>query len=211
MNRSAKGLTLVELLVAIAVFMIIGMAAYTGLFSVLETREVTDRRSQRLAEIQYAITTLADDIHQAIARPARTDGQSRGHALAGDNGLEEFLRLTRTGLPNPVDRPRSSLARITWELDGDRLLRGWRMQPDNVLATPVTRREMLDGVERVELRFLDEFNEWRPRWPGLDTTESSARLPRAIEITLVLDDWGGITRLFELPATPPSLITREGE
>ncbi len=211
MNRRVGGLTLVELLVAIATFMIIGVAAYTGLLSVLETREITDQRSQRLAEVQHAVGTLADDVRQSIARPVRTDGPDRGHALAGGSGLEEFLRLTRTGLPNPVNGSRSSLARITWTLDGDRLLRSWRLRPDNVLATPATRRKMLDGVERVDLRFLDEADQWRSRWPNLGTTESSARLPRAIEITLVLDDWGEITRLFELPAAPPSLATREAE
>lgn len=200
MNGRIAGLTLVELLVAIAVFMIIGVAAYIGLFSVLETREVTDRRSARLADIQYAVGTLAEDVRQSVARPVRSDGPGRGHALAGDTGRAAFLRLTRTGWPNPANLPRASLARVTWALDGERLMRSWRMHPDAVLATSATRREMLDGVERVELRFLDETDDWRPRWPGLDTVESSARLPRALEITLELDDWGRLTRLFELPA-----------
>lgn len=207
---ATSGLTLVELLVAISIFMVIGLAAYSGLSSVLEAREFTDRRSDRLAEVQYAIDTLADDLRQAVARPVRSELRGGGHALAGDAGLPEFLRLTRTGWPNPADLPHSSLARITWELSDGRLLRSYQMQPDAVVATVTTRREMLDGIERIDLRFLDEGNEWRSRWPDLDALESSARLPRAVEITLELEDWGRITRLFDLPAGPWSMMSDRG-
>lgn len=196
---AASGLTLIELLVAISIFMVIGLAAYTGLFSVLETRASTDRQAERLAELQYAVDTLAGDLRQAVARPVRSAVRGGGHALSGDAGLREFLRLTRTGWPNPADLPHSSLARITWELDDGRLLRTYRMQPDAVVATPATRRAVLDRVEQVEMRFLGEGDEWLPRWPDLDAPESSAALPRAVEITLELEDWGRITRLLELP------------
>lgn len=202
-GRLAGGLTLVELLVAIAVFAVIGLAAYSGLSSVLEARGHADRRAARLADVQHAVGTLAQDLRQSVARPVRSEMRGGSHALTGDGNLREFLRLSRTGWPNPADLPQSSLARVTWALDEGRLLRSWHMQPDAVVATPSTRREMLDGVERVDLRFLAGADDWRPRWPGTDAIEASIELPRAIEVTLELEDWGRITRLFELPAGAP--------
>jgi general secretion pathway protein J len=197
-TRAQAGLTLVELLVATAVFSIIGAAAYAGLISVLEAREHADRRAERLAAVQYAVDTLGDDVRQIVPRGVRTDLRDRGHAVTDGPDSRDVILLTRGGWPNPADLDRATLARVEWRLEDERLLRLWRTRPDAATATAETRRIMLEDVTAVSLRFLDQSGGWQERWPGLDTLETSDKIPRAIEVRIELDDWGDVVRLFEL-------------
>jgi hypothetical protein len=64
-------------------------------------------------------------------------------------------------------------------------------------------------VKAVELRFLDPVTRnWRDDWPassasGPVNAASIDQLlrtrPLAIEFTIVLEDWGRVVRLFEIP------------
>jgi len=197
-TRPQAGLTLIELLVAIGVFSIIGAAAYAGLISVLEAREHADRRAERLAAVQHAVDTLGDDVRQIVPRAVRTDLRDRGHAVTDGPDPRDVLLLTRGGWPNPADLDRANLARVEWRLEDERLLRMWRNRPDATAATGETRRVMLEDVTDISLRFLDPAGGWQERWPGLDTLEASDDIPRAIQVRIELDGWGEVVRLFEL-------------
>ena len=107
MRWSNAGFTLLELLVALAVFSIMGAAAYSGLDSVLQTRAAVADQSERLGEVQMAFALLERDIEQIIARPIRDDFGQQQAALIGDNTGTVLLRFTRAGWDNPS--PRSKL------------------------------------------------------------------------------------------------------
>jgi type II secretion system protein J len=72
---------------------------------------------------------------------------------------------------------------------------------DPTLATPLVKRELLDGVERVEMRYLTGGREWIAEWPQIGNTGQGDfyERPLAVEITLVLADYGEIRRLVEVP------------
>ena len=60
---------------------------------------------------------------------------------------------------------------------------------------------LLDGVDNVRVRFLNDEDKWEKEWPPKEEeleTESKPKLPRAVEVTVVLNDWGEITRVFPL-------------
>ena len=54
MKIAARGFTLLELLVALAVFAIMAIAAYGGLRNVLFTRAAVEEQSRRLAAVRTA-------------------------------------------------------------------------------------------------------------------------------------------------------------
>jgi general secretion pathway protein J len=199
-NRGAQlGFTLLELLVALAVFAIMATAAYGGLQSVLRTRVAVEAQSQRLTRLQMAFYFLERDLIQAVNRGIRDEyGQPRpaleGNALAG-----ALITFTRAGWDNPLDRQRSTLQRLSYRLRDESLVRiHWTRLDRGGFSEP---REMplLDGVDEIGIRFLDDQNNWQPAWPPPLVGEEPIAPPRAVELRVTLRDWGEITRLFRLP------------
>jgi len=201
---TARGFTLLELLVALAVFSIMAIAAYSGLRNVLYTRAAVEEQNRRLAAVQLAVYRLEQDIEQAAPRGIRDEyGEPQG-ALLGGKLTDDRLILTRTGWDNPLGQPRANLQRVAYRLRDGRLWRlHWLVLDRGGLNEP---REtlLLDRVRDFKARFLDQ-DDWRDDWPPSasssddDRKPDPDRLPRAVEISLTLEDWGEITRLLPLP------------
>ena len=202
MKPAPRGFTLLELLVALAVFSIMSIAAYSGLRNVLFTRAAVEAQSQRLAAVQLAVYRLEQDIEQAMPRSIRDEYGDPQAALLGDELSDDRLALTRAGWDNPLGQPRANVQRVAYRLREGRLWRlhwpvldrGGRIEPRETL--------LLDQVRAFKVRFLDR-NEWRNDWPPPANAETDPKIPdpmpRAVEISLTLEDWGEITRLLPLP------------
>jgi general secretion pathway protein J len=202
MNTPARGFTLLELLVALAVFSIMAIAAYGGLRNVLYTRAAVEEQNRRLAAVQLAVYRLEQDIEQTAPRGIRDEYGEPQAALLGGALADDRLILTRAGWDNPLGLPRAALQRVAYRLRDGRLWRlHWPVLDRGGLLEP---REtlLLDRVREFKARFLDQ-DDWRDDWPpppGADENPPDPdRLPRAVEINLTLEDWGEITRLLPLP------------
>jgi general secretion pathway protein J len=138
--------------------------------------------------------------------------RQRAPLYAPGPDIEPLLAVTRGGWPNPAGLPRSTLARVEWLLDDRQLLRQTRARPDAPDQVEPVRRRVLERVDAVDLRFQDAEGEWSPRWPPLNAPDSAAMLPRAVEVTLELADWGEVRRLVALPPGdgPRSPIPADG-
>ena len=194
----ARGFTLIELLVALAIFAVLSGLAYTGLVAVVNARERLDAEAKRLGALQLAVTLLERDVRQAIPRPVRDRfGEVRPSLVGARNTLE----LTTILPTSAAVRAQPAPTRVGWSVADGHLARVPWPVLDRTPATQPAPRELLDHVERLELRYLDRTNHWAEAWPPPraegDTLES---LPRAIELKLVLSAGGTITRLVELPA-----------
>lgn len=187
---------------ALAVFAIMSIAAYSGLRNVLFTRAAVEAQSQRLAAVQMAIHRLEQDIEQAVPRSIRDEYGDPQPALFGEELNDDRLTLTRAGWDNPLGQPRANVQRVAYRLREGRLWRlywpvldrGGRIEPRETL--------LLDRVQAFKARFLDK-KDWRDDWPPPANDETDVkrldRMPRAVEVHLTLEDWGEITRLLPLP------------
>ncbi len=201
-KTAIRGFTLLELLVALAVFAIMSIAAYSGLRNVLFTRAAVEAQSQRLAAVQLAIYRLEQDIEQAVPRSIRDEYGDPQAAMIGSELSDDRLTLTRSGWDNPLGQPRATLQRVAYRLWEGRLWRlywpvldrGGRIEPRETL--------LLDRVRTFKVRFLYRGH-WRDDWPPPSDAETDPKnsdpMPRAVEISLTLEDWGEITRLLPLP------------
>ncbi len=202
MTRPTRGFTLVELLVAMAIFAILSVLAYGGYNNSVKQSEIARTSMQRLQSLQTTVRLLTQDFEQLAPRPVRDVlGDSRLPALLADRRDQNLFALTRSGWTNPAGLPRPSLQRVSYVLEEDgKLRREHYTVLDATLANEPVKRELLDRVTSVRVRYMDAQRQWQDQWPPLNAPPATLARgrPLAVEITLELEDFGEITRLIEV-------------
>jgi len=202
--KKQTGFTLLELLVSIAIFALLAAMAYGGLNLIMKERDATDKHAERLAQLQRTFLWLGRDIEQTINRPIRDEFGDKQLALMGVEVGRYQLELTRDGWRNPAGRTRSHLQRVAYGVKDEKLVRAYWNVLDRAQDSQPLETVLLDGVIRMELRFLpkkdDKQKDWVDSWPSSSLgTQPSDDPPRAVEVTLETEAEGRITRLFRVP------------
>jgi general secretion pathway protein J len=197
--------SLVELLVALAVFATMAALAYGGLDSIARARAELGRQQDSFRDLMRGVGLIERDLRQAIARPVRGNYGEPLPALMGNSGHIEF---TRTGFANPQSEPRSNLERVLYEFDDDALKRGVYPALDRAPATAPKLTTLRGNVETFRLRYLDASNRWGDAWPPQREADAGApdlltQLPRAVEFRIGTRDYGEVAGVVELVSSWP--------
>jgi general secretion pathway protein J len=208
-----RGFTIIEVMIAIFVAAIMFAIGYSAINQALRDRDAINASQARITEIQRGMRVVAQDFAQIIARPAR-DTTGTGQlmpAVMATSSDEMLVTFSRAGWSNPAGVPRPAEQRVRYIYNAaDRtLVREHWLSVDPALNTEPRKRVLLSKVESVEIRFLDPASRnWRKDWPPnmpsgpvnpLQGDQLLLPRPLAIEFTLVLEDWGRVQRLFEIP------------
>lgn len=202
MNRRAveNGMTLIEVLVAMAIFAIMAALAYGALNRTIDSAEILGDRMARLQAVQRTVRQLEQDFMQLAPRPVRQEfGEELAPALAtGVVGIG--VEFTRGGWSNPASLPRGTQQRVLYFVEDNVLVRAYWNVLDRTGSNLPVEVEMLDDVESVDIRFMLDNGEWTDEWPpALQAGPAGLRQrPRAVEIVIVLPLEGEITRLVEI-------------
>ncbi len=199
--RVQKAFTLIEVLVAFAIFGILAAFAYGALSQTLLSAEILGERMDRLQAIQKSVRYLSHDFLQLAPRPVRQElGDSFDPALLTDFSSEFALELTHGGWSNPVALPRGTLQRSAYRLEDDELVRYYWTVLDRTLSNEAIGVTILDGVESLLFRYLMDSGDWIEQWPPptLPGPLGLRQRPRAVEIVLTLQDEGEIRRIIEI-------------
>ncbi len=196
-----RGFTLIEVLVALAVFGVLSLLAYMSLGQTLGNADLLTERMDRLQAIQRTVRYLSNDLMQAAPRPVRTElGDSMAPSVFTNLSADFALEVTRGGWGNPAGLPRSTLQRTAYRIEDEELVRyHWRVL-DRTYANEPIGTILLDDVESLIFRFLQADGEWIEIWPpqGSEGAAGLRARPRAVEIVLTLTGEGKITRLVEV-------------
>lgn len=197
-NKFTGGFTLLELLVALSIFSILSVMAYSGLQTVITTKQSSQLAADRIAEIQLVMMRVSNDLRQAVARKVRDQyGDFLPAMQSGQNG-DEIMACTRAGYRNPARLKRSNVQRVAYKLEQQKLIRMTWPVLDLAQDTEAMETEVLSNVESIEWRFLNDESEWVSSWPEEEEAAVLSALPKAVELTLELQDWGKIRRLILL-------------
>ena len=193
------GFTLLELLVAVAIFAVLSAMAYGGLSNVIDNSQQTETSMQRLQQVQLAMLKISRDFTQLARRNIRDEyGNSKDFILTGEDG-DIFIEFTRSGRRNPAELQRSHLQRVAYKLEENQLSRLDWPRLDRTREMQPYESVLLDQVENASVRFLDKANEWHDEWPPFNAVSQEgddSETLSAIEFTLELQDWGELVRLF---------------
>lgn len=197
-QSDARGLTLVELLVALSVFALLSAGGIAMLRGGFDSRQsVTDSMSGQ-QRIQILRAVLRADLTQMVDRPARMEtGNVRPWRFLGTErggqGLP-VMAFVRGGWDNPGMRAsRSELVYIEYDLADGRLIRRLYPRPDVAPDTPVVEQVLLEGLDDLRLRYL-LGGVWQRRLQA--PPDRRGGLPAAVEVAVTHPDTGSLRMLF---------------
>ena len=213
MRQVRGGFTLIEVLVAMAITAVIAVLAYVSLSTVIVGVDSVRSEADQINTLNRAFQVLARDIRQVVDRPILDEFGSREAALEGGPLARQMLALTRAGWHNTVDLSRSSLQRVAYYLEEDRLIRASWSVLDRSGSSEPREVTLLEGVESFDLQFLDDINAlrinqgieldrrlWLDNWlADISQPNVVIELPAALTIRLDIIDWGQIERTYVLP------------
>ena len=205
MSKAAnqRGFTLMELLLALAIFGLMSAMAYSGLSATLNAQASIEAASARTQSLQSAIFRIQTDLEQTVGRSIRDEFGDSQPALLGS--AENGITFTHDGWRNPLQEPRSSLQRVGYRLDDEgKLLRlHWRVLDRAQDSAPI-EITLVENITSMEWRYLNATQEWIDRWPppnlnALGEETDNVNLPRAVELRLESKTLGDIRHLFYIP------------
>ena len=193
-----RGFTLIEIVVALAVFAVVGTMAFTGLNGILKQQAALQQRSDQIKSLQLALKYLERDISQIIARPVRDQYGDRQPAFSADE--DSIMSFTYSGWRNPAGLSRSHLQRVAYEIsEEEELIRHTWNRLDGAISEESRSVPLLVDVENFEWQFLNQGNVWETRWPPLNSRQDNTSLPRAVSVSFSIQPWGKITRVIPVP------------
>ena len=196
--RTQRGLTLIELVIAIGVFALFSAMAYGALDRIMSQRERIENEQIFWRTLSLVFLRVGDDMAQVRPRRVRDiDGNIlpslRGQPTDTRAVAEPTLELTRGGVIDLSAAGATVLQRVGYRLQDDHLVRlSWPVLDRGPQSKP-TEAVLLKDVEAFSVRFLGPDDEWLEQWPVEGVANE---LPRGIEFTLRLKDRGEFTRSF---------------
>jgi len=204
-QRRSAGLTLIELMVAMALLGVVGVLTWRATSQMIDTRTRIGAELSRWQAVVHASALIERELMQ-IAPPELANGAGARGSIAATNlpGLE---------LEADSDGRRSRLA---WTTVGgkhgfgrieirhqDRRLEAL-VWPDREARQGAVRLPLLEHVDALRWRLL-HAGQSHTQWPASEddsqrrsSAASVPPLPEAVEFTLELADVGAVTRILAL-------------
>ena len=196
-NRQS-GFTLMEILVALFIFAVVGLISAQLLGRTVNAYEVLDDRGQRLGQIHRAMLVVERDMLQFRNRPIRmAQGEPLPALMIGDEGA---LSMTRGGWRNPLQRPRSELQRVGYRMQDEKLVRGyWSVLDRRGDEEPISQT-LLEGVEELEFFAIDQNGGEHKFWPPKAGQGAGQLQIAGLVLRVSMVPLGTVERVWEVPS-----------
>ncbi len=186
--NAKKGFTLVELLVAIAIFAVLSALGWKVFDYLAKVKDRNAMHEANLEQLQESYQQILRDTMQAVPLTANVKGQQQP-ALVLHNGRFNF---SKTGVTDPLQQGISPHERVEYQYRADEK-KLYRLKYRNLHQTGNDQPEssvMLDEVEAFEIVVLNpnELSSWPESSVDWQQTEQLRLLPKGIKINLTVRD-----------------------
>jgi general secretion pathway protein J len=216
-GMACKGFTLIELLLAMSISALVAVIAYAGIATAIDASSAMQAQVQQLSDVQRTLDIMTEDLVQVRARAITNGTGSQEPALHGGAFQEVLLELTRGGYANPLALPRSELLRVRYVIeDGNLWRQSWSVVDRTDENLPPQSALLLEDVSDISFAFLaataggsappdyygleSNAGYWENNWDSVQiAADEVAPLPVAIKASFVIETFGAVERIFELP------------
>ena len=195
-----RGFTLLEVIVALAIFAILSTLSYRALSALIETRERVMQETRKWREVMLFFSHVEQNVRQHVGRSMRdAQGESRAEWLgrinlaSQDEARLEFSRLGAADRSGFLADTRRIGYRLKAGLIEEMIWPAMDLAPNSTPAAyPV-----LGNVKTLDLHYLvGDGNRWVDEWP---LHEAKPRpCPDAVEMTVTLQSGEVLTRIISL-------------
>jgi general secretion pathway protein J len=187
-----RGLTLIELLVALTIFSILGAMSYRAVSAATDRQSQLSEGFQRWRDISRFMQMTEVDMLQAVARPSAVPNTAQPSIV-----IDTASDTTKSGLSVlTLDGATGSVRRRGYWLEENRIvLIRWPVLGADSSVLPF-RDVVLDNVTSFAVTAIGSDGQKSSVWPT--KVAGNSALPVAIDVELGLPDAGTIHRLFVL-------------
>ncbi|MBI3995647.1 MAG: prepilin-type N-terminal cleavage/methylation domain-containing protein [Nitrospirae bacterium] len=201
--RNQRGFTLLELLIALGIAAVVITLLYETFNAVLRSTRQVDEESEidQMARISMGI--MVTELKSAYWRPPGNQSQSTPFVFEGQDGLDggdpsdtlRFTALSHARVDHGIADPTLSVLEYGLvpvpETEAAVLMHAEETNVLSLSEESLERYELAERVIGLNFRYFDG-KEWSDQWSASD----QKKLPKAVEIQLVLKDPAGRERRF---------------
>lgn len=197
--KNHLGFTLIEVLVALAVFAILATLTSSSLYYAFNTSERLRDESKRVVSMQLAISIVERDTQQIVLRAVRGNDMRLFSAFIGQ---PQYIEFTRGGIANPKSQEkRSTLQRVALICRNNQLIRKRWPSLDTVERNKFTEKVLVKNLKKCQFQFLNHNLQVLSAWQenAITDTQQSEPFPKAIQLIIQVDKLGDGLFLFPVP------------
>jgi general secretion pathway protein J len=176
--NNQNGFTLLELVIAMAIFAVLGLASWRLFDSVVRVQQGTAAHEREFRRLQRAMAVIERDLLHMTEQPVLLTPTA--------------LQFQRGNWRNPLDQPRSERQSLSYRLDEGVLWRESLMEGES-------RQKLLEGVSGLRWRLFDSQSGWVNAWP----VGAGTQAPQAVELEVSAGRFEAIRRVVLLPGALP--------
>lgn len=196
--KKNHGYTLLEIMVALAVFSILATITAATMLHAFDTRARVSLQADKLNTIQVTLTLIAKDIQQIIERPVIG---TEMHLFPPFIGTANYIEFTRNGVVNPNGMAqRSTLRRVAFLCKDKTLIRRVWPRLDAPNRESYQDKPLLDNLELCTFAYLSNSQDVSKEWRNdAGQQQKNEILPMAVQVNITIHKWGNMSLLFPIP------------
>ena len=197
-----KGFTLIEVIIALAIFSLISIAAYKSIDGLIKIKERIEQEDRKWRQVMVFLDRFEMDIKQHVNRPIRNANDIIEPAWWAQplitNQHDSQLTFSRFGNAQ-LSGYLMDTRRIGYRLNrGSIELVQW---PSLDLTKGVNPEvfEVLQNVNNLNIKYLTNDGRWILYWPEVAGNNSADTIfPKAVSLNITMHSGEKIQRLFSL-------------